>query len=120
VQHPSKNCQGRPEQKIRLEYCVSIRDSFSHVIYNIVDIEMWSTFLLEKIENELDKIVASKEHQRIILNVHPFIAAYLKKGLPSIQFRWLTKYKKWIKILPRDAYQYLNFEFTDSVGELLK
>jgi len=76
--------------------------------------------LLEKIENELDKLVASKQHQRIILNVHPFIAAYLKKGLPSIQFRWLTKYKKWIKILPRDAYQYLNFEFTDSVGELLK
>ena len=76
--------------------------------------------LLEKIENELDKLVASKEHERIILNVHPFIAAYLKKGLPSIQFRWLTKYKKWIKILPRDAYQYLKFEFTDSVGEVLK
>ena len=52
--------------------------------------------------------------------MHPFIAAYLKKGFPSIQHRWFTKHKKWIKILPRDAYQYLNFEFTNNKGELIK
>ena len=75
--------------------------------------------LLDTIQAELDKRINSKEHKKVILNVHPFIAAYLKKGIPSIQQRWFTKYKKWIKILPRDAYQYLRFDFTDSNGELI-
>mgnify|MGYP001818264924 CR=1 FL=1 len=76
--------------------------------------------LLDKIEAELDKLIVSDEYKQILLNVHPFIAAYLKKGLPSIQQRWFLKYKKWIKILPRDAYQYLKFDFTNSNGEIIK
>lgn len=76
--------------------------------------------IIDKIEAELDKLVSSKKHKKVMLNVHPFIAAYLKKGIPSIQQRWFTKYKKWIKILPRDAYQYLIFDFTDNKGEIIK
>lgn len=76
--------------------------------------------LIDKIEAELDKLIILKEHKKIILNTHPFIAAYLKKGIPSIQQKWFAKYKKWIKILPRDAYQYLRFDFTDNTGKLLK
>jgi len=67
--------------------------------------------LIEKIENELDKIMSFKSYKKVTLNAHPFIAAYLKQGYPSIQFRWFMKYKKWIKILPRDAYQYLQYRF---------
>jgi len=76
--------------------------------------------LINTITSELDKLVHTNEHKKIILNTHPFIAAYLKKGLPSIQQKWLTKYKKWIKILPRDAYQYLKFDFTDNEGKIIK
>lgn len=76
--------------------------------------------LIDKIEAELDKLISLKEHKKIILNTHPFIAAYLKKGIPSIQQRWFAKYKKWIKILPRDAYQYLRFDFTNAAGEILE
>ena len=76
--------------------------------------------IIEKIEDKLEKLISSKEHKSIALNVHPFIAAYLKKGIPSIQHRWFTKNKKWIKILPRDAYQYLKFEFTNKKGEILE
>ncbi len=76
--------------------------------------------LLDKIEAELDKLMISEDYKKILLNVHPFIAAYLKKGFPSIQQRWFLKYKKWIKILPRDAYLYLKFDFTDINGEIIK
>jgi len=76
--------------------------------------------LIDKIEAELDKLIILKEHKKIILNTHPFIAAYLKKGIPSLQQRWFAKYKKWIKILPRDAYQYLRFDFTNNAGKILK
>jgi ribonuclease G len=67
--------------------------------------------LIDKIESELDKVMSFKKYKKVMLNVHPFIASYLKQGYPSIQVRWFLKYKKWIKILPRDAYQYLQYRF---------
>jgi ribonuclease G len=47
----------------------------------------------------------------VVLNVHPFIASYLTKGISSIRFRWYLKHKKWIPIIPRDAYNYLQYKF---------
>ncbi len=76
--------------------------------------------LLDKIEADLDKLILSKKHQKIVLNTHPFIAAYLRKGTPSVQQKWFIKYKKWIKILPRDAYQYLRYDFSNAQGEHIK
>jgi len=67
--------------------------------------------LLDKIEADLQKIVANPEFKRITLNTHPFIASYLTKGISSVRFKWYLKYKKWITIIPRDAYQYLHFKF---------
>jgi len=69
--------------------------------------------LVEKIENQLETIVG-KSTKGITLHVHPFVASYIKQGLPSIQNKWFFKYKKWIKVIPRDAYQYLEYHFFDS------
>ncbi len=68
--------------------------------------------LVDKIEADLERILNSKnDYSSITLNVHPFIASHLTKGMNSIRFKWFLKHKKWIKILPRDAYQYLHFKF---------
>ena len=68
--------------------------------------------LIEKLEVELNRIITGDNgSKKVTLNVHPFVAAYLKKGIPSEQMKWFLKYKKWIKVLPRDAYQYLQYEF---------
>ena len=75
--------------------------------------------LIEKISDELEQILKNKGNERknIILNAHPFIAAYLTKGFPSIRSKWFLEHKKWIKIQPRDAYTYLEYRFTDRKGE---
>lgn len=65
---------------------------------------------MEKLELELDRLIL-KNRSSIKLNVHPFIASYLTKGLLSIQVKWFIKYKQWITIIPRDAYQYLYFRY---------
>ena len=74
--------------------------------------------LVEKIENQLERIVEASK-KGITLHVHPFLASYLKKGLPSIQNKWFLKYKKWIKVIPRDAYQYLEYHFIDSDDKII-
>lgn len=67
--------------------------------------------LIDKIEHELEKLIAKNGIRNIVLNVHPFVGAFITKGFPSIQLKWFIKNKKWIKVLPRDAFMYLQFEF---------
>jgi len=76
--------------------------------------------IVDEIKNKLDRIIAQGEHKSITLNVHPFVAAYLTKGFPSIRFKWFLETKKWIKILPRDAYQYLYYQIFDGEGDRIK
>jgi ribonuclease G len=68
--------------------------------------------MIDKFDVELNRILASKNKSKTItLHVHPFVASYLKKGVFSIQVKWFFKHKKWIHVLPRDAYQYLQYRF---------
>jgi hypothetical protein len=35
------------------------------------------------------------------------------KGFPSLRSKWYFEHKKWVKIIPRDAYTYLEYHFYD-------
>ncbi|MFT4838410.1 MAG: ribonuclease G, partial [Oleispira sp.] len=54
--------------------------------------------------------------KKVTLNAHPFIAAFITKGYPSIRSKWFMNHKKWIKVVPRDAYTYLEYNFKDKDG----
>ncbi len=75
--------------------------------------------LIDKIENHLERII-EKSKKGITLHAHSFVESYLKKGMPSIQQKWFFKYKKWIKVIPRDAYQYLEYHFFDANDKEIK
>ena len=75
--------------------------------------------LLDKIEADLEKYIlkienSKSKNKKIQLHLHPFIAAYLTKGVNSIRFKWYLKHKKWITIIPRDAYTYLYYRFVSA------
>ena len=72
--------------------------------------------LINKISEDIDRLI-NKGRNNIYLNIHPFIAAYLEKGYPSVRLNWYFKHKKWIKIIPRDAYKYLEYHFLDENGK---
>jgi ribonuclease G len=74
--------------------------------------------IIDKIASDLERIM--KLNKKVILNVHPFIAAYLEKGFPSIRSKWFFEYKKWVKIIPRDAYTYLEYQFFDKNGNSIE
>jgi len=75
--------------------------------------------LIQKITSELDRIL-SKGPKKVVLHVHPFIAAFLTQGFPSIRSKWFLEHKKWIKILPRDAYTYLEYHFYNDKGKKIR
>ncbi len=69
--------------------------------------------LVSKIDFELRKILSTKKrNSKIFLHVHPFVAAYLRKKIFSQQRKWFAEHRKWIKIVPRDAYMYLQYKFS--------
>lgn len=77
--------------------------------------------LIDKISVDLERIMKGPhKNKSLTLNLHPFIAAYLTKGFPSIRSKWFLEYKKWIKIQPRDAYTYLEYRFKDKDGVTIK
>jgi len=42
----------------------------------------------------------------------------LTKGFPSVRSKWFLEHKKWVKIMPRDAYTYLEYRFTKDGKEI--
>ncbi|KGO89715.1 Rne/Rng family ribonuclease [Flavobacterium suncheonense] len=74
--------------------------------------------IVDKIAADLERII--RDHKKVVLNAHPFVAAYLTKGFPSLRSKWFFEYKKWVKIIPRDAYTYLEYHFFDKEGNEIK
>jgi ribonuclease G len=75
--------------------------------------------LIQKINHDLEQLF-KKDYTKVTLNTHPFIAAFLTKGFPSIRSKWFFEHKKWVKVLPRDAYTYLEYHFFDKNGKQIK
>ncbi|WP_053976878.1 Rne/Rng family ribonuclease [Mangrovimonas xylaniphaga] len=75
--------------------------------------------IVQKITQDMERIF-KKDYKKVTLNTHPFIAAFLTKGFPSIRSKWFLEHKKWVKVLPRDAYTYLEYHFYDKNGKEIK
>jgi len=62
--------------------------------------------LIDKISEDIDRLV-NKGESHINLNTHPFIAAYLEKGYPSVRLKWYFKHKKWLGVLLYGLFFYM-------------
>ena len=67
--------------------------------------------LIDEIERDLEFVMQSRSKAPLFLRVHPYIDAFLKKGLPSKQMRWFWKYSKWIRIIPHSDYPLAEYRF---------
>jgi ribonuclease G len=63
---------------------------------------------------------ASKLGESILtVNVHPYVAAYLTKGFPSLRVKWSFKYKCYIRVKADSSLSYLESKIFDSTGAKL-
>ena len=79
-----------------------------------------SILLTDDIQRDLEFIIQSRPNSKINLKVHPYIFAYLKKGIPSIQMRWYMKYFKWIKIEDSPDFQLNEYKFYDGNNDEIR
>ena len=76
--------------------------------------------LLDDIENNFNYILEEQNEKNITLCVHPYIEAYIKKGLFTRQMKWYFKYNQWIKVKSNPAYQITEFKFFSAKDEEIK
>jgi len=95
----------RPETEIKTaELCPSCKGTG----------EVSPTILvIDEIENNINYLFGEKNHKSLSLVVHPFVEAYLKKGINSIQRKWFLKHKKWVAVKGTAKFQLLQYEFED-------
>ncbi len=67
----------------------------------------------DELESTLTSILDKIKTRSIILNVHPFVASYLKKGIIPIFRKWNFKYKIRLKIQAVTSYHMLEYHFYD-------
>ncbi|NRB61927.1 MAG: Rne/Rng family ribonuclease [Saprospiraceae bacterium] len=72
-----------------------------------------SILLVEDIERDLNYIFQSRPKANVKLVVHPYIEAYLKKGLLSKQVKWSRQFWKWIKITSNNDFYLTKYNFFD-------
>ncbi len=61
----------------------------------------------------IDYIFCDLSHKKIIIQVHPFIEAYLKKGFNSILRKWRWKYLKKIEVVGLESIALLEARYFD-------
>lgn len=69
--------------------------------------------LTDDIERDMEFIMQSRPKSPLQLRVHPYLEAYLKKGLPNRQMKWFMRYNKWIKVTPNADYHLTEYRFFD-------
>lgn len=70
----------------------------------------------DELEKTLGFIVDKIKTRKIFLNVHPFVASYLKSGWIPLYRKWNMKYKICLKVQAVTAYHVLEHHFTDRDG----
>ena len=71
--------------------------------------------VLEDINRSIEHVLnhKSNKNKSIYLHVDPFVAAYIKKGYPSLRLKWYLRYRKWIRVIAREQFHYLDFKLLD-------
>lgn len=72
-----------------------------------------TVLITDDIDRDLHFILQSRPKSDLVIKVHPFVEAYLKKGFKSIQVKWFLKLYKWIKIVPDPDYALTKYQFYD-------
>lgn len=72
-----------------------------------------SFLFVDMLEGKVQQLAEKMNFKKVRLHVHPFVAAYLNKGLISLRMKWQFQYKMTLTIIPSQKLSYLQYEFFD-------
>ena len=79
-----------------------------------------SILLMDQIESNMRYILKEQNEPSVTLCVHPYLEAYLTKGLISLRRKWSFKYKKKMKVRSVESYHFLEYHFLNKNEDEIK
>jgi ribonuclease G len=76
-----------------------------------------SLLFTDVLKDKIDYLVHSLNAKKFVMYVHPFVDAYLKKGIISEYLRWRFEYGFKFKILPDQSLAHLQYRVIDTDGK---
>lgn len=73
-----------------------------------------SILFTDKLEEKIEYLVDHLKIKKFIMYVHPFVEAYIKKGIFSIYGGWRRKYGRGVKVVADQSLAYLQYSVLDS------
>lgn len=70
-----------------------------------------AVMVLDEIQQNLEFLIRNYHRHKLVLQVHPFIYAYMKRGLPSLHCRWQWKFRHRFGLRAMPNYQLLEYKF---------
>lgn len=67
----------------------------------------------DELDGKVKYILKDLNKKKLLLKVHPYVAAYLTKGFKSFQNSWFFTYFKRVKIEANNSYSFLEYHFFD-------
>ncbi len=72
-----------------------------------------SILITEDIERDLEFVMQSHPKIKLMLKVHPYVEAFLKRGFPSTKMGWWLKYGRRVKVEGNYDLSMLDYKFFD-------
>jgi ribonuclease G len=72
-----------------------------------------SILFTDSLEGKIDCLVNVHNVKKFTLHVHPYVAAYINKGIWSLELQWKMKYSAGMKIIPDQSLAFLEYKFYD-------
>lgn len=76
-----------------------------------------SLLFTDKLEEKLEYLTEHLEVKKFTLYVHPFVEAYVKKGMFSLYGKWRRRFGRGIKVVPDESLAYLQYRVIDNTGK---
>ena len=76
-----------------------------------------SILFTDTIESKIHTLVTHFGVKKFKLHVHPYVAAYINKGIVSLKNKWQMKYGLGVRIIPDQSLAFLQYVFYDADGQ---
>lgn len=76
-----------------------------------------SILFTDKLEEKIEYLVEHLKIKKFNMYIHPFVEAYIKKGVFSLYGKWRRKYGRSFKVIADESLAYLQYKVFDSDGK---
>jgi ribonuclease G len=78
-----------------------------------------SILFTDTLESKIDTLVNKIGIRKFYLHVHPYVAAYINKGIFSLKRQWQMKYGLGVHVIPSQKLAFLQYEFYDEERQFI-